>query len=71
MTTERDRAKDNTIRANLREDHDLDMKLAFCVDRPTLAALDQVVKDEGWTYRAPFMRSVLVAALKQRGLMPM
>ena len=71
MTTERERAQDNTIQANIREDQDLDCAVQTMVDRRTLSALDKTVHAEGWERRAAFVRHLIVAALKQRGLLPM
>ena len=71
MPTERDYAQDNTVQANIREDRDLDCEVQTMLDRQTLSALDKTVHEEGWKYRAPFIRSLIVSALKQRGRLPM
>ena len=70
MSSERD-FNDNTIQANLAEDRDLDCVVQTSVDRQTMSALDKTVHAEGWGHRAAFVRSLIVAALKQRGRLPM
>ena len=69
MPNERD-FNDNRIQANIAEDRDLDHQVGCMIDFPTLEALDTVIIEEGWIYRAPFIRSLIVSALRQRGKLP-
>ena len=49
-------------------DRNLEHPVVAMLDAPTLEALDRVVKREGWEYRSAFVRSLVVSALRQRGV---